>query len=163
SALISPIAPGHNTATSTGISLMNSFMVRFLPFAQKISSLFGTKSDITSAAMKQKKLFLGAWAGLVIVLPIAAAERLETLPQTKPLDWEETDLSARLMDDAHRFIERKISESVAKRGQFWARDFSSPGAYAKSVQPNRSHFQTIVGAVDSRLPARLERFGDDAN
>src|SRR5712691_9649076 len=126
------------------------------------SSLFAMKSDMTSSAMKQK-LFLSAWAGLLIAIPAVAAERLETLPQTKPLDWEESDLSSRLMDGAHRFIERQIAESVAKRRQFWARDFSSPAAYARSVQPNRARFQTNIGAVDPRLPARMERFGDDAH
>src|SRR5206468_9702572 len=64
---------------------------------------------------------------------------------------------------AHAFIERKIAESVAKRSQFWARDFSSPTAYIRSIQPNRARFQTIIGAVDPRLPARMERFGDDAH
>src|SRR5206468_1363147 len=64
---------------------------------------------------------------------------------------------------AHAFIERKIAESVAQRGQFWARDFSSPAAYARSVEPNRARFQTIIGAVDPRLPARMERFGDDVH
>src|SRR5437867_2546344 len=112
--------------------------------------------------MKQKPV-VGAWAGLLIAIPVLATERLETLPQTKPLDWEESDLSSRLMDGAHRFIERQIAESVAKRKQFWARDFSSPAAYARSVQPNRERFQTNIGAVDPRLPARMERFGDDAH
>src|SRR5881296_1283104 len=114
--------------------------------------------------MKQK-LFFGA-VGVVIGLRIAmctAAELLELLPQTTRLEWEESDLSSRLMDGAHRFIERKIEESVAKRSHFWSRDFSSPAAYAKSVQPNRAHFQTIIGAVDPRLAARMERFGDDAH
>src|SRR5947208_4673672 len=120
------------------------------------------ESDITSTAMKRKILF-GILAGLVIALRGSAAERVETLPQTKPLEWEESDLSARLMDGAHRFIERQIAESVAKRSQFWSRDFSSPAAYAKSVQPNRARFQTIIGAVDPRLPSRMERFGDDTD
>src|SRR5438445_8812620 len=102
----------------------------------------------------KRKVFLGAVVGLMIALPGKAAEPLETLPQTKPLDWEETDLSSRLMDGAHRFIERKIAESVAKRSQFWTRDFSSPAAYARSIQPNRGRFQTIIGVVDPRLPAR---------
>src|SRR5436309_11941863 len=119
-------------------------------------------TGITSAAMK-RKLILGAWTALVIGLPGAAAERVETLPQTKPLEWEESDLSSRLMDGAHRFIERQITESVAKRSQFWSRDFSSPAAYAKSVQSNRVRFQTIIGALDPRLAVRMERFGDDAH
>jgi len=117
------------------------------------------ESDITSAAMKRKYLS-GTLAGLLIALRSTA---LETLPQTKPLEWEESDLSARLMDGAHRFIERRIAESVTKRSQFWSRDFSSAAAYAKSVQPNRGRFQTIIGAVDSRLTPRMERFGDDAH
>src|SRR5882762_3403058 len=125
-------------------------------------SQFDVQPSITSPVMKQKA-FLGAVVGLMTALPGTAAERLETLPQTKPLEWEEIDLSSRLMDGAHRFIERKIEESVAKRSQLWSRDFSSPAAYAKSVQPNRAHFQTIIGAVDPRLPARMERFGDDAH
>ena len=111
--------------------------------------------------MKQK-VFLGAVFGLMTALPGTAAERLETLPQTKPLEWEEIDLSSRLMDGAHRFIERKIEESVAKRSQFWSRDFSSPAAYAKSVEPNCAHVRTILGAVDGHVPARMEQFGDDA-
>src|SRR5213079_1598734 len=115
-----------------------------------------------NAAMKQKPV-LAAWAGLLIAIPVLAAERLESLPQTKPLDWEESDLSSRLMDGAHRFIERQIAESVPKRSRFWARDFSSPAAYASSVQPNRARFTTIIGAVDRRLPVRMERFGDDAH
>src|SRR5947207_12695277 len=91
------------------------------------SSLFEMESDITSASMKQKFLS-GTLAGLLIALRSTA---VETLPQTKPLVWEESDLSARLMDGAHRFIQRRIAESVTKRSQFWSRDFSSPSAYAK--------------------------------
>src|SRR6266496_2701725 len=119
-------------------------------------------SNITNAVMKQNS-GVGWWAGLLVAIPILAAERLETLPQTQPLDWEESDLSSRLMDGAHRFIERQIAESVPKRSRFWARDFSSPAAYAGSVQPNRARFTTNMGAVDPRLPARMERFGDDAH
>src|SRR2546426_1045846 len=112
--------------------------------------------------MKHKLLF-PILAGLLLALPGTAAERVATLPQTKPLEWEESDLSSRLMDGAHRFIERQITESVAKRSQFWSRDFSSPAAYAKSVQSNRVRFQTIIGALDPRLGVRMERFGDDGH
>ena len=83
------------------------------------------------------------------------------LPDTQPLDWPEADLSTRLMDGAHLFAERKIAESVEKRATFWARDFSSAEAYAKSVEPNRAHFKTILGVVDARLPAAMERYGDE--
>lgn len=66
------------------------------------------------------------------------------------------------MDGAHRFAERKIAESLVTRATHWSRDFSSPEAYAKSVEPNRTRFRTILGVVDPRLPATLERYGDDA-
>src|SRR5436189_6243196 len=100
---------------------------------------------------------------LILSLQRLAAQQPEVLPQTKPLEWPEADLSGRLMDGAHQFVERKIAESISKRGSFWARDFASPDAYVKSVQPNRDRFKTIIGAVDARLPARMERYGDDAN
>ena len=67
------------------------------------------------------------------------------------------------MDGAHVFVERKIAESVEKRAAFWTRDFSSPEAYAKSVEPNRTRFKTIIGVVDARLPAAMERYGDDTH
>ena len=84
------------------------------------------------------------------------------LPGTQPLDWQ-GDLSERMMDGAHRFVERKIGESIEKRQLHWKRDFSSRQAYEASVEPNRQRFKKIIGVVDSRLPARMERFGDDDN
>ena len=99
---------------------------------------------------------LAAWS-------CVAAEWPETLPQTKPVEWPEPDLSARLMDGAHQFVERQIAESIRKRSQFWDRDFSSAAAYTQSVQTNRARLRTTIGAVDSRLPAKMERFGDDDN
>ena len=71
------------------------------------------------------------------------------LTGTKPLEWEEADLSTRLMDGAHQFIERKIAEAPGKRAAFWDhRDFSSAEAYAQSVMPNRERLRVIIGAVD---------------
>ncbi len=99
---------------------------------------------------------------LLCALPLPAAEptRGATLPQTAPLDWPEADLSTRLMDGAHAFADRQIAESVAKRTSRWSRDFSSPTAYEKSVEPNRARFRTILGLADPRLPAAIERYGD---
>jgi dienelactone hydrolase len=68
-----------------------------------------------------------------------------------------------MMDGAHRFVERKIGESIEKRQRHWKRDFSSHQAYEASLEPNRQRFRKIIGVVDSRLPARMERFGDDDN
>jgi dienelactone hydrolase len=95
-------------------------------------------------------------------LAVLALGQSQPLPGTTPLSWEE-DLSERMMDGAHRFVERKINESVQGRQQYWRRDFSSPQAYEASVEPNRKRFLQIIGAVDPRVPARMERFGDDDN
>ncbi|MFO1484691.1 MAG: dienelactone hydrolase family protein [Verrucomicrobiaceae bacterium] len=78
------------------------------------------------------------------ILSPELAVKGEPLAGTKPLEWPEADLSARLMDGAHVFVERKIDESVAKRGV-----------------PDRERFKTMIGAVDARLPAAMERYGDD--
>src|SRR5262249_28498440 len=47
--------------------------------------------------------------------------------------------------------------------RFWRRDTSSREAYERSIQPNRETFRAILGVVDRRLPAWMERFGDDEN
>lgn len=93
---------------------------------------------------------------------VAPARQVNPLPGTQVLTWE-GDLSERMMDGAHRFVERKIEESIQNRPQYWKRDLASRAIYEKSVEPNRQHFTKIIGLVDSRVPARLERFGDDEN
>ena len=101
--------------------------------------------------------------GLNIWLSCAAfAQQGETLPNTTALEWT-GDISARMVSGLHRFLDRKIEESVASRPQYWNRDFSSREAYERSVEPNRIRLNTITGAVDDRLAPRLERispFGD---
>ena len=87
----------------------------------------------------------------------------QSLPETLPLEWEEADFSGRLMDGAYRFVERKISETPEKCASLWSRDFSSVDACRASVAANREHLRIILGAVDRRLPAAMERYGDDAN
>ena len=99
---------------------------------------------------------------LCALLPTATLHA-QTLPQTGPLDWDEADLSTRLMNGAHRFVERKIAESKTARSASWTRDFSSTEAYAWSVEPNRVRFRTTLGVVDERLPAAMERYGDELN
>jgi dienelactone hydrolase len=90
----------------------------------------------------------------------ALADEAARLPSTGVLTWQ-GDLSEKMMEGLHGFIEGKIAGSVEKRSRRWDRDVSSPGAYAKSVQPNRQRFRKAIGAVDPRVPVRMERFGDD--
>jgi dienelactone hydrolase len=93
---------------------------------------------------------------------LAPAGQVPTLPDTQPLTWD-GDLSERMMDGAHRFVERKIAESSGARERYWSRDFSSRQAYDNSVERNRQQFMTRIGVVDPRVPPALEQFGDDDN
>jgi dienelactone hydrolase len=93
---------------------------------------------------------------------LTLAGQVPTLPGTQPLTWE-GDLSERMMDGAHRFVEKKIEESAQSRQEFWQRDFTSRQAYERSVEPNRQRFIKSIGVVDPRVPVTIERFGDDDN
>ena len=90
--------------------------------------------------------------------PIAANSI--TLAGTAPLDWKEADLSNRLMDTAHSFVERKIGDARAKRSSYWRYDFDSDKEYLASIAENRAELARILGVADQRLPARMERFAD---
>jgi hypothetical protein len=92
----------------------------------------------------------------------ATADETARLPGTEPLSWE-GDLSAQMLDGAHRLIDRKIEESVELRTRHWHRDVSPAGAYEKSIEPNRQRFARQIGLIDERLPPAMERFGDDDN
>ncbi|HUR56630.1 MAG TPA: hypothetical protein VM029_02900, partial [Opitutaceae bacterium] len=106
---------------------------------------------------------IGRSIACLVLLFAADAHAAATLPNTAPLAWPETDLSARVMDGAHDFVERKITEAPAGRAALWHRDVSSPDAYVKSIEPNRERFRVIIGVVDPRLPPAMEQYGDDAN
>ncbi len=106
-------------------------------------------------------------ATIVCVLAMAgwaaAAGAGLPLADTKSLEWPEADLSGRLMDGAHRFIDEQIRAARAQRSRFWKYDTSSRSAYEASVAENRQQLRQIIGAVDPRLPTRMEQFGDDNN
>ena len=75
----------------------------------------------------------------------------EVLPGTQLLN-PESDLSARMLSEAHKFIEEKLNESIASRSKLWNRDFTSRGAYEKSVDSNRKRFMKYIGVVDKTQP-----------
>jgi dienelactone hydrolase len=91
---------------------------------------------------------------------LASAEEIPRLPGTEPLTWQD-DLADRMMDGLHAHVEKKISQSVENRARHWQRDCSSLAAYEKSIEPNRRRFRKVLGIVDSRLPVRMERFGEE--
>lgn len=83
----------------------------------------------------------------------------DVLPGTRPLTLE-GDLAAQMVAGVDKFLLRKIDESVEQRAQYWKRDFSSPEAYNKSIEPNRKRLARILGLRDE-LPddKRFERRG----
>src|SRR5260221_12903405 len=58
------------------------------------------------------------------------------LPGTKPLTWD-GDLSVKMLDRAHQFIEAGIARAVFSRLKLLNCDLSSPAAYQRSVEPHR--------------------------
>lgn len=82
-------------------------------------------------------------------------DALERLP---PLDWT-GDLSARMIDGIHRFIDRYAAEVIAGRAGRWSRDLTSVDTYRRSVAPQRKELARILGLVDKRLEPEMEFFG----
>jgi len=82
------------------------------------------------------------------------------LPGTEPLQ-QAGDLAQVMLDGLHKFLDRKLAESVQRRPRYWQRDFSSPSAYERSVEPNRQRLAFLLGVRDPRVqPARVEVFAE---
>src|SRR5688572_11583662 len=77
----------------------------------------------------------------------------DVLPGTKPLTLS-GDLSIKMLDGAHKFIEEKIKESVDNRLKLWNRDFNSREVYEISVEPNRKRFIKNIGVEDKTEPIK---------
>ena len=86
--------------------------------------------------------------GYPLQKPSAISYPYQQLPQvmagTKLL-VSEGDLSIKILDGAHRFIDEKIKQSGEHRSKLWTRDTSSKEAYEKSVEPNRKRFMQYIG------------------
>jgi dienelactone hydrolase len=85
------------------------------------------------------------------------------LAGTSALAWPEEDLSGRMMDGAHRFVEQYIDGAETRAARFWRYDRSSAAAWDRALAANRDRLREILGVVDSRATPRLERYGDDEN
>ena len=88
-------------------------------------------------------------AFIALAAPSCLGQPVDALPGAERLTWE-GDLSLRMVEGIDRFLMREIERSVVERQKLWHRDFSSPDAYEKSIQPNRDRLQKIIGAVDPR-------------
>lgn len=91
----------------------------------------------------------------LLLLSGAAAD---PLPGTAPLTME-GDIPRQLLDGAHRFADRETALSVERRARHWKRDFSSPEAYEKSIQPNRERLARYLGVVNPRSKTAFISWG----
>ena len=96
------------------------------------------------------------------LLPFGISTKAINLRGRMPLEWPEEDLSTRLMDGAHRFVEQQIAAAGANRSRYWKLDRASGPGREAVFQENRERLREIIGAVEPRLPPRMERFGDDS-
>lgn len=82
----------------------------------------------------------------------------EVMAGTKLL-VSEGDLSIKILDGAHRFIDQKIKQSAEHRSKLWTRDTSSKEAYERSVEPNRKRFMQYLGVQNKNEPINNNNVG----
>lgn len=80
---------------------------------------------------------------------IVPAERAEPLAGTAKLEMT-GDIASQLVEGVDKFLLRKLADSPKGREKYWKRDFSSPEAYTKSVEPNRQRLAKMIGLVEER-------------
>ncbi len=90
--------------------------------------------------------------GLLIV---PASGYAQALPGTKLLEGKE-DFARVMVDGIHRYLDKATADSVKTRTASWKPNYSSPQAYAKSLEPQRQRLRKILGVVDKRLPPAME-------
>jgi dienelactone hydrolase len=96
----------------------------------------------------------------VLCVPTFASGSDTELPGTGVIKWSEDELPDRLMDGAHRFVERKIADAAKSRQRYWPKDDDDADERAELLRANREELRTIIGAVDERLAPRIEFFGN---
>ena len=92
-----------------------------------------------------KRHLFSLWALCVV----GGGSNAEPLAGTKPLE-DKDDLAMKMVAGIDKYLTRELAASPEKRKAHWKPDFSSPEAYAKSVEPNRQRLKKILGMVDER-------------
>lgn len=96
------------------------------------------------------------WTFLVVLLlvlaPQAAREPARPAGADPPKQQlpEEADLEryyTEQMSELEGWLDRRLESSAAARERFWKRDFSSPQAYRRSVEPYGREFARIIGGL----------------
>jgi dienelactone hydrolase len=81
---------------------------------------------------------------------LAAEPAHPQIPGTAPLVGD-GDFANQIVSEADKFLLQRIEQSTERRSQFWQRNFTSPAAYAKSIESNRARLAKIVGLRDPRV------------
>jgi len=71
----------------------------------------------------------------------------EVLPGTKPLTLE-GDLAERMLEGAHRFLDRKLAETLVRRSNHWEKGLSSPKNKEAFLDDNRLELARILGITE---------------
>ena len=94
------------------------------------------------------------WLTLILVVPLPAFAQpdlsLDHMAGTEPLVMDEP-LDVVMVRGINYFAERELADSPNRRAAKWNRDYSSPEAYQRSIEPNRQRLREIIGAVDERV------------
>jgi dienelactone hydrolase len=75
----------------------------------------------------------------------------EVLPRAKPLTLE-GDLAERMLEGAHRFLDRKLAETLVRRSNYWEKGLSSPKNKGRFLDENRKELARILGVTEKRIP-----------
>lgn len=79
------------------------------------------------------------------------------LPFTK---YIEKDINwSNIIDGVRKFHENRLEKLKTERERYWNRDLSNDKNYNLSVEPNRSNFRKILGAIDQRENVKVEKTG----
>ena len=90
------------------------------------------------------------WLSATLCAIRSGTESSQPLQGTSQLTLEE-DIASYLVSGVDRFLLDQLDQSVAKREEYWKRDFSSPTNYTASVEPNRMRLSHILGIRDNRI------------
>ncbi len=74
---------------------------------------------------------------------------MDRLPASRPLEMS-GDIASELVAGVDRFLLHELEESIERRRKYWKRDFLSPEAYQKSIEPNRQRLAYWLGVRDTR-------------
>ncbi len=94
---------------------------------------------------------------LAMICSPALFGQVTNLPGTKALTIE-GDLSAQMVEGVDKFLMQQTKKETATRPKHWHRDFSSPEAYDRSVETNRTQLARMIGAIYPRIAFREMEF-----